>query len=78
MRPQRLLPIVALAAAAMTSAQNTPKPVKPTPMIVHNPDGTFTVQKKPAKSANDTNAKKGLVIPPQVVVPIIPARERRK
>jgi len=62
----------------MASAQNTPKPVKPPPMIVHNPDGTFTVQKEPAKSANDTKAKKGLVIPPQVVVPIIPVPERRK
>ena len=78
MRPQRLLPILALAAAAMASAQNTPKPVKAPPMIVHNPDGTFTVQKAPPKeAAKDPKAKKGLVIPPQVVVPIIPARERR-
>jgi hypothetical protein len=72
------LPILALAAAAMASAQNSPKPVKTPPMIVHNPDGTFTVQKQPPKSTKDTKAKKGLVIPPQVVVPIIPARERRK
>ena len=80
MRPQRLLPILALAAAAMASAQNPPatKPVKPPPMIIDNPDGTFTVQKQPPKSANDTKAKPGLVIPPQVVVPLIPARERRK
>ena len=78
MRPQRLLPMLALAAAAMASAQNTPKPVKAPPMIVHNPDGTFTVQKAPPKeAAKDPKAKKGLVIPPQVVVPIIPARERR-
>ena len=73
MLPQRLLPILALAAAAMAAAQNSPKPGKAPPMIVHNPDGTFTIQKEPAKSANDTKAKKGLVIPPQVVVPIIPA-----
>ena len=78
MRPQRLLPILALVAAAMASAQNTPNPVKPPPMIVHNPDGTFTVQKEPAKSANDAKANKGLVIPPQVVVPIITAPEKRK
>jgi hypothetical protein len=68
----RLLPILALAAAAMASAQNPPKPVKAPPMIVDNPDGTFTVQ-KPAK---DTKGKPGLVIPPQVVVPLIPARKR--
>lgn len=73
----RLLPILALAAA-MASAQNAPKPVKPPPMIVHNPDGTFTIRKEPAKSANDTKAKKGLVIPPQVVVPIVPPPEKRK
>ena len=78
MRPQRLLPILALAAAAMASAQNTPKPVKPPPMIVRNPDGTFTIQKGPAKSANDTKAQKGLVIPPQVVVPIVRLPEKRK
>ena len=75
MRPQRLLPILALVAAAMADAQNSPKPVKQPPMIVQNPDGTFTVQKEPAKPAKDTKAKKGLVIPPQVVVPIIPARK---
>jgi hypothetical protein len=56
----------------MASAQNPPKPVKAPPMIVHNPDGTFTVQ-KPAK---DAKAKKGLVIPPQVIVPFIPPPAR--
>jgi hypothetical protein len=70
------LPILALAAAAMASAQNSPKPVKTPPMIVHNPDGTFTVQKEPPKDGAKGTAQKGLVIPPQVVVPIIPARER--
>ena len=49
------------------------------PMIIDNPDGTFTVQKAPSKEASkDPKAKKGLVIPPQVVVPLIPARDRRK
>ena len=70
--------MLALAAATVASAQNTPKPVKAPPMIVHNPGGTFTVRKAPPKeAAKDPKAKKGLVIPPQVVVPIIPARERR-
>lgn len=64
--------MLALAAAAMASAQNSPKPVKPPPMIVPNPDGTFTIQ-KPAQAGN---AKRGLVIPPQAVVPIfIPAQK---
>jgi hypothetical protein len=67
--------MLALAAAAMASAQNDQKPVKPPPMIIDNPDGTFTVQKQPPKSANDAKAKQGLVIPPQVVVPMIPARK---
>jgi hypothetical protein len=62
----------------MASAQNSPTPVKPPPMIVHNPDGTFTVQKEPAKPTKDTKAKQGLVIPPQVVVPIISARKHRE
>lgn len=38
------------------------------PMIVHNPDGTFTVQKEPPKDAQVIN---GLVIPAQVVTPIV-------
>jgi hypothetical protein len=38
------------------------------PMITKNPDGTFTVQKVPPKGFKDNN--KGLVIPPQVVVPL--------
>jgi hypothetical protein len=47
-------------------------------MIIHNPDGTFTIQKAPPKdAAKDSKAQKGLVIPPQVVVPIIPAPEKR-
>jgi len=59
---------------AVSDAASTDKP----PMIVHNPDGTFTIQKQPPKAgAKDSKAKKGLVIPPQVVVPIIPAPEKR-
>jgi hypothetical protein len=61
--------------AAVGDAASTGKP----PMVIPNPDGTFTVQKAaPKEGAENSKAKKGLVIPPQVVVPIIPARERRK
>ena len=56
---------------------NTAATEKP-PMIIPNPDGTFTVQKAPSKeAAKDPKAKQGLVIPPQVVVPLISAREKR-
>jgi hypothetical protein len=48
------------------------------PMIIPNPDGTFTVQKVPPKERARDAAKKGLVIPPQVVVPFMLIRERRK
>jgi hypothetical protein len=47
------------------------------PMVIQNPDGTITVQKEPPKPAKDTKAQKGLVIPPQVIVPITPAPEKR-
>jgi hypothetical protein len=41
------------------------------PMVIQNPDGTFTVQKEPPKGeAENANDQKGLVVPPQVVVPI--------
>jgi len=49
-------------------------PPKP-PMIVHNPDGTFTVQKEAPKDAKGDY--KGLVIPPQVVVPFFPATKEK-
>jgi hypothetical protein len=41
-------------------------------MIVQNPDGTFTVQKTPSPA--QPGAKGGLVIPPQIVVPLMPRR----
>lgn len=48
------------------------------PMVTQNPDGTFTVQKEPPNAnSKSTKVTKGLVIPPQVVVPIIPTRERK-
>lgn len=60
--------------AVVGDAASTNKP----PMVIQNPDGTLTVQKEPPKGrAKDTEAKKRLVIPPQVVVPTIPAPERR-
>ena len=58
---------------AAGDAASTSKP----PMIIQNPDGTFTVQKAPPKEQAKDAAKKGLVIPPQVVVPIMPRRESR-
>jgi hypothetical protein len=47
------------------------------PFIVHNPDGTFTVQKAQVSGKTDA-VHKGLVIPPQVVVPMVraPAKEK--
>jgi hypothetical protein len=66
--PQATKPIVSDAAP-------THKP----PMVIQNPDGTITVQKQPPKeAAKYTKAQKGLVIPPQVIVPTIPTHERRK
>jgi hypothetical protein len=47
-------------------------------VVIHNPDGTFTIQKAPPKEQAKDAAKKGLVIPPQVVVPMIPAHQKRK
>jgi len=49
------------------------------PMVIQDPDGTITVQKEsPKEGAKNTKAKKGLVIPPQVVVPIVTTPRRRK
>ena len=48
-------------------------------IIKHNPDGTFTVRKEPRHGdAKDSKAKEGLVISPQVVVPLIPALNKKQ
>jgi hypothetical protein len=77
-----LLPVIAVltagaAWAAAFGAADSPAPklaagdaasASRPPMIVQNPDGTFTVQLA-RRSANQA-----LVIPPQIVVPLIPHR----
>jgi len=62
------------ATKAVGDAPSTSKP----PIVIQNPDGTFTIQKAPPKDGAKGTAKTGLVIPPQVVVPMIPARARQK
>jgi hypothetical protein len=48
-------------------------------LVTKNPDGTFTIQREPAKGeSKDAKAEKGLVIRPQVVIPIIPTPEKNK
>lgn len=77
------------SAVAVMAAEGPPppKPAAPTdassksarrPMIIHNPDGTFTIEKLPPNgTANGSNASTGLVIPRQLVVPFV-AGQRRK
>lgn len=57
------------------SGDGTGKP----PLIIHHPDGTITVQKTPVPGKTAGAAKKGLVIPRQIVVPTVhaPANDRR-
>jgi hypothetical protein len=46
----------------------------PSPLVVRNSDGTFTIRKEPAGN-KDARTQKGLVIRPQVVIPIVPAKK---
>jgi hypothetical protein len=64
-----------LAEASGTSADPSGKPS----FVVHNPDGTFTVRKEPAPGKTEGVGQKGLVIPPQVVVPELraPVKDQR-
>ncbi|HWB85613.1 MAG TPA: hypothetical protein VG675_15820 [Bryobacteraceae bacterium] len=64
------VPLAASGAdpTAKKAAKDAASATKP-PMVVHNNDGTFTIQKNSGE-ATSAKAKKGLVIPPQVVVPI--------
>jgi hypothetical protein len=68
-------PVPKPASADAAPADAAGKP----PFIVHNPDGTMTVQKEPARGKTEEAGQKGLVIPPQVVVPTVrmPANDRR-
>lgn len=65
-----VFPLAAFGAQTPKSAKATVAPAGSvqSPFIVHNPDGTFTVQTAPARGKQGA-ARKGLVIPPQVVVP---------
>jgi hypothetical protein len=80
-----LLLLVVFLTACASYAPPAPKTIesdaassnKP-PMVIHNPDGTFTVQKEPPKGeAENARAKEGLVILPQVVVPITPTPQKQ-
>jgi hypothetical protein len=65
------LPTSAVPDGASTSTASQP-------MIVPNPDGTFTVRKEPSNgNLEDAKVNNGLVIPPQVVVPMVPALEKK-
>ena len=56
--------LLTLAGASNKSAGNL--------IIIHHADGTFTIQKKaPDGSSKDSRPGGGLVIPPQVVVPLV-------
>jgi hypothetical protein len=46
--------------------------------ISDNPDGTFTIQKQPAKAGPQDTRDSGLVIPPQVVVPLTSTPEAKR
>jgi len=76
--PSNLLsPVLAVLAACASPiavmGADDPQAAKPAgdaalpgtpPMIIHNSDGTFTIQKAPPKDGTNGAAKKGVVIPP--------------
>jgi hypothetical protein len=82
-RSNFLLPVLAVLtasaplAAALGAGDSQPPavvtndPAPAPPLVVQNADGTITAQKTPAPA--QLGAKQGLVIPPQVVVPVVPS-----
>jgi hypothetical protein len=63
----------AVAAGAADSADSAGAP-----MITHNADGTFTVRKEPPHgTGNQAQVSHGLVIPAQVVVPLVATPEKK-
>jgi hypothetical protein len=69
--------VVAVLAAARSAHRSFPGSPGDA-MITNNPDGTFTIQTKSPHGASDgSKGESGLVIPPQVVVPIYARRGKR-
>jgi hypothetical protein len=85
-RSNLLLPVLAVLTAgapmvAAFGADESPAPnavaggppsTRRPPMVIQNSDGTMTVQMTPVPS--QPGAKQGLVIPAQIVVPLITRR----
>ena len=67
-----------LGAKNPQPAQDDAASTNKRPMVIQNRDGTITVQNEPPKEGAKNTAQKGLVIPPQVVVPIVTTPERGK
>jgi hypothetical protein len=65
--------VVGVKAADDREPPKSTEPAAPSgkPFIINNPDGTFTIQKEPPDGTSENSkVQNGLVIPPQVVVPI--------
>ena len=80
MKPLSKCLVLAFIAISFGAAADDPaaKIPPPPPLVTANADGTLTVQKAPTQGkSKDPKAKSGLVIPPQIVVPIIPPREEK-
>ena len=68
--------LTACASSTPSPAPPAPKPVasdagsaNQPPLVIHNSDGTLTIQKEaPKGTTENTNGEKGLVIPRQVIV----------
>jgi hypothetical protein len=81
--------VILSACASAAMAADDPPPPKPAatnaapatsagkPMITHNPDGTFTVQKESNRTTKDAKVTNGLEIPPQVVTPIFSTPDKK-
>jgi len=78
MKPLSKCLALAFIATSLCAVAGDPAAKAPPPLVTANADGTLTVQKAPTQGkSKDPKAKSGLVIPPQVVVPIIPPREEK-
>ncbi len=78
MLPFRLTCLSWFLSASLLFSSSAQADCASKPMVTHNPDGTFTIQKEPRKgNCKDAKFKKELVIPPQVVTPIFSTPEKK-
>jgi hypothetical protein len=74
-----LVTFLPVLMVSTTIASDLHQVLAPPPMVIPNADGRIVAQKvHPIGTRKDDRVERGLVIVPQIVVPIVPTPERKR